>query len=86
MHFLKKHAVRIARVGTVLLFLALIRTLVEPLRDPGAPVRALLVGALVAACACLVITLMDYYGRHLLIAGVVLLTLITLIIIKCTMI
>lgn len=55
-----------SRIILVLLFLALLRTLAEPLIRPVGPgeLKMLLVGALVAAFGCLVLTALSFWGQY----------------------
>ena len=55
-----------SRIILVLLFLALLRTLAEPLIRPVGPgeLKMLLLGALVAASGCLVLTVLSFWGQY----------------------
>ena len=55
-----------SRIILVLLFLALLRTLAEPLIRPvgAGELKMLLLGALVAAPGCLVLTVLSFWGQY----------------------
>lgn len=55
-----------SRVILVVLFVALLRTLAEPLIRPVSPreLKMLLAGALVAALGCLGLTVLGFWGQY----------------------
>jgi hypothetical protein len=81
---LESKIVLASRIVLVLLFLALVRTLVEPLIRPvsAGELKMLLAGALVASLGCLALAILGFWGRYrwMLLVGVA--TLAALVIIK----
>ena len=84
------NATSLAKVSTAIVFLALIRTLVEPFRLQHlaqAPptflqLRPLLLGALVASIGLLIMTMLYYYRRYVLVIASGVLAIVVLVIIK----
>jgi|GEM_PF-3316635 len=64
--YLLKHQVMLSAISIIVVFLAAIRTIIEPLRQqlPVVQIQALLAGALIAIVSCLVMTLMLYYAKY----------------------
>lgn len=81
---------KISKIATGIIFLALIRTLSEPLRlqyYSSSPltfveIKPFLIGALVAAAGLLVMTILFYFGRYKIIQFTCILTIILLLIVK----
>lgn len=89
-HFLQRKEVMISRVAMMIIFLALIRTIAECFRLQYNSTSTLtfiqlkpfLMGALTAAIACLMMTILSFYSKHKIIIAVAILTIIALLIIK----
>jgi hypothetical protein len=82
--FISKYQIKIAGISAIMIFLALIRSIIEPLihNVPSAQLKPLLTGCLIAAFSCLVISILIFYAKY---KGVILmsfLTFITLVIFK----
>ena len=81
---------KISKIATMVIFLALIRTISEPFRLQYysqadltyEQVKPFLVGGLVASVGLLVITLLSFYGKHKTIIAVCILTIISMLIVK----
>ena len=81
---------RLAKASTAIVFLALIRTLVEPFRlqhlAPAPPtfsqLQPLLLGALVASIGLLIMTVLYYYRRYVLVIASGVLAIGVLVVIK----
>ena len=79
-----------SKVATIIIFMALIRCITEPLRlqyyAPSAltfaEIKPFLLGALAAAIALLVMTILFYYCKYRLVIATSVLTIIVLLIIK----
>ncbi len=88
--FLLKNEATIGRVATIIIFLALIRTISECFRlehvSPNTLVfrqlEPFLIGALISSIACLVMTILSFYSKHKTIIAISILTVISLIIVK----
>ena len=82
--------IRIARVSTIIIFLALIRTISEIFRLhyysqstlTYEKIKPFIVGILISSIALLIITIFSYYRKHKAIIITTVFTIITLLIIK----
>jgi hypothetical protein len=80
----------ISKIATIIIFLALIRSLSEPIRLQYYSrtiltyneIKPFLIGSLIAAMALLVMTILSYFGRHKLIIATCIMTIILLLIVK----
>lgn len=87
-----KHEIRISKAITIILFLALIRTIAEPFRLQNAAPAALSLGQIqpyllagfICAVGLLVITVLNYYERHRWIIAMGVLIIAALVWIKVT--
>jgi hypothetical protein len=85
-----KDTQKIAKISTVIIFLALIRSICEPFRlqyySPTAlifdNVKPFLLGALAASISLLAMTILFYYGKHKTIISICILTIVALLILK----
>jgi hypothetical protein len=85
-----KNEKKLARIATVVIFLALIRTIGEVLRlqyYAATPltflqIKPFVIGALVAAVALLAMTLLSFWLKHKVIITISILTIILMLIIK----
>ena len=81
---------KISKIATVIIFLALIRCICEPFRLQYYSTTALtfgeikpfLIGSLVAALGLFIMTILFYFGRHRIIIGTCVLTIVILLIVK----
>lgn len=82
--FISRYEVKIARIAAIMVFLSLIRSIVEPLLHtvPSAQLKALLTGCLIAAISCLVISILISYTKYKAVIGVAILTIVALIVYK----
>ena len=79
-----------SKVTTIIIFLALIRCLVEPFRlayyasaaISFAIIKPFLLGALIAAVALLAMTILSYFQKYKIINGICVLAIILLFIVK----
>lgn len=80
----------ISKIATVIIFLALIRSISEPFRLQYysatplnlADILPFLVGSLVASVALFVMTILFYFGKHRTIVAICVLTIISLLIVR----
>ena len=87
---LLRDANKISKIATVIIFLALIRSITEPFRLQYYSktiltydeIKPFLIGSLVAATALLVMTILFYFGRHKIIIATCILTIILMLIVK----
>lgn len=85
-----KHEVRISRATTIIILLALIRTIGEPFRLQHGSAATLsfdqiqpyLLAALITAIGLMVMTVLNYYGRHRWIIAMGVLIIVAMVIIK----
>lgn len=81
---------KISKIATMILFLALIRSLSEPFRLQYYSktiltydeIKPFLIGSLVAATGLLTMTILSYFGKHKIIIGTCILIIILLLIVK----
>jgi hypothetical protein len=81
---------KISKLATVIIFLALIRSISEPFRLQYYSktiltfdeIKPFLIGSLVAATALLAMTILFYFGRHKIIIATCILTIILMLIVK----
>ena len=81
---------RISKIATFIIFLALIRCIIEPFRLQYystttltfGTIEPFLIGALVTALALLAMTILYYFGKNRVIIGTCILTIILLLIVK----
>jgi hypothetical protein len=82
--FLAHNEKKLSKIVTVIVFLALIRSIMEPIRQPMSPTDQahFAAGCLIAAIACMVITFLSYYSKYraIIITGII--TILALIIFK----
>jgi hypothetical protein len=64
--FVNRNELKISRIVTAILFLALIRSIIEPLIQsmPWTELHRLTIGCLIAAIACLVVTFLGFYSKY----------------------
>lgn len=82
----------ISKVTTVIIFLALIRSISEPLRLQYFSkttltyddIKPFLIGSLIASTGLLVMTISFYFSRHKLVIATCILVIISLLIVKAT--
>jgi len=85
-----KDTSKISKFATIIIFLALIRSISEPFRLQYYSetmltydeIKPFLIGSLVAATGLLVMTILFYFGRHKIIIATCFLTIILLLIVK----
>jgi hypothetical protein len=85
-----KDSQNIAKISTVIIFLALIRSIAEPFRLQYyssstltfSDIKLFLVGALTASVSLLIMTILFYYNRYKTVTGICILTIIMLLILK----
>ena len=85
-----KDAYKISRIATVIIFLALIRTICEPVRLQYyssitltyEKIEPFLIGGLVAAVGLLIMTILSFYNRYKTIIAVGILIIILLLVLK----
>ncbi len=79
-----RHESIVARVSIVIIFLALIRTILEPIIHhlPCDKMLPLLICALITSISCLVLTILSFFSKSKSIVMISLLTIITLVILK----
>lgn len=85
-----KDSNKISKTATVIIFIALIRTISEPFRLQYYSssdltydqIKPFLIGALVAAVGLFLVTLLSFYGKHKTIIAVCILTIISMLIVK----
>jgi hypothetical protein len=90
--FYAKNEERISRLATIIIFLALIRTISEPLRLQYYSstlltvneIKPFLFGAIICAVGLLCLTIMAYYKKHKIIIGLAVLIIVSLFWIKFT--
>lgn len=83
-------ASKISKIATVIIFLALIRSISEPFRLQYYSktiltydeIKPFLIGSLVAASGLLAMTILFYFGRHKIIIVTCILTIILMLIVK----
>lgn len=88
--FFQKNEIKIARISTIVIFLALIRSLLEFFRLDYLQqatltidqVKPFIIGSLVAAIGCLLITIFSFYAKNRLVIIVSALTIVAMIIVK----
>jgi len=81
---------KISKFATIIIFLALIRSISEPFRLQYYSktiltyheIKPFLIGSLAAATGLLVMTILFYFGRHKIIIAISILTIILLLIVK----
>lgn len=81
---------KISKIATLTIFLALIRSLSEPIRLQYysrailtyIEIKPFLTGSLVAAIGLLAMTILSYFGRHKIIIATFILTIILMLIVK----
>ena len=81
---------KISKIATIIIFLALIRSISEPIRLQYysktiltyAEIRPFLSGSLVAATGLLAMTILSYFGRHKISIVTCILTIILMLIVK----
>ena len=81
---------KISKIATVIIFLALIRSISEPFRLQYYSktiltyneIKPFLIGSLVAATGLLAMTILFYFGRHKIIIVICILTIILMLIVK----
>ena len=83
-NFINRYEIKIARIVTIIIFLALIRSIIEPLRQsmPWEGLLHLIIGCLIASIACLVITIFTFYSKYKAVIITGILTIIVLMIFK----
>lgn len=82
--------IKASRFTFIIIFLALIRCIAEPFRlqyynnseESFSDIKLYLVGALTAAIALLIMTVLSFYGKHRWIIGVAVLTIVLLFVEK----
>lgn len=87
---LSKNTNKIAKIAIVIIFLALIRTLIEPLRLQYSTTTSLtyeqikpfLIGGLISAVGLLIMIILFFYKLHKVIIAICILTIVLLLIIK----
>jgi len=87
---LSKDAGKISKIATIIIFLALIRCIAEPFRLQYYStallsfydVKPFLIGSLVAALGLFAMTILFYFGKHKIMIGVCVLTIVTLLVVK----
>lgn len=70
-----KHEIKISKIATIIIFIALVRTISEPFRLQYYSTMSLgfeqiepfLIGGLITSIGLLIMTILSYYGRHKLI-------------------
>src|SRR4051794_35565406 len=85
-----KDTSKISKIATISIFLALIRCISEPFRLQYysaatltfSDIKPFLVGSLVAASGLFVMTILFYFGKHKIIIGTCILTIVILLIVK----
>ncbi|MCE3226500.1 MAG: hypothetical protein K0S32_1051 [Bacteroidetes bacterium] len=86
-----KHELKIAKISTIIVFLALIRTIIEPLRlfygrsiseIPSPELIPYIIGALFAAVGLFISTIFYYYGKTKFVIAVCVLVIIALVVVK----
>ena len=81
---------KISKIVTVIIFLALIRSISEPFRLQHYSktmltydeIKPFLIGSLVAATGLLIMTILSYFGKHKIVIATFFLTIILLLIVK----
>ena len=81
---------KISKFATIIIFLALIRTIIEPFRLQYYSktlltydeIKPFLIGSLTAAIALLAMTILFYFGKHKIIIATCILTIIILLLVK----
>jgi hypothetical protein len=81
---------KVSKFATIIIFLALIRVISEPIRLQYYSrstltydeINPFLIGSLIAAIGLLVMTILYYFGRHKIIIAISILTIILLLIVK----
>jgi len=81
---------KIAKIATIIIFLALIRCISEPFRLqhygatnlPFEEIKPFLIGALVASISLLTMTVLSFYRKHKIIIATCIMTVIVLLIVK----
>src|SRR4030095_11509731 len=81
---------KISKIATIIIFLALIRSISEPIRLQYysrailtyEQIKPFLIGSLVAAAGLLAMTILFYFGRHKIIIVTCILTIILMLIVK----
>jgi hypothetical protein len=85
-----KDTSKISKIATIVIFLALIRSVSEPIRLQYysmtiltyTDIQPFLIGTLIAAIGLLVVTILSYLGRYKTIIATCILTIILLLIVK----
>lgn len=81
---------KISKLATIIIFLALIRSIIEPFRLQYysetiltyEEIKPFLIGSLVASIGLLAMTILSYFGKHKVIIGTCIFTIITLLVVK----
>lgn len=89
-HFFLKHQIKISKASTIIIFLALIRTISEPFRlqyysDKSLTfeqIKPFLIAALITSFALFAMTVFSFYNRHKIIIALAILTIIGMLIVK----
>ncbi|HEY2580477.1 MAG TPA: hypothetical protein VGI43_01645 [Mucilaginibacter sp.] len=63
--FINRNEIKISRVGMIAIFLALIRSISEPLHQPMSQgrLKLFLIGSIIAAASCLLMTILGFYSN-----------------------
>ncbi len=88
--FFQKNEIKISRVLTVIIFLALIRTISEIFRLQHysltilsyKQIKPFVIGALICSIALLTMTIFSFYSKHKIVIAISVLTIVLLLIIK----
>jgi hypothetical protein len=89
-HFISKHEQKISRISTIVIFLALVRTISEPIRlhyYSSTPVcfvqiKPFLIGALLCATGLFAMTVLSFYARFKTITLTAVLVIVAMLIVK----
>ncbi len=85
-----KNEIKISKIATSIIFIALIRTISEPIRQQYytdvnltfEQIKPYLLAALMTSVGLFAMTILSYYGKHKIVIGIAVLIIILMLVIK----